>query len=102
MGKIDDAISSFQKALKINPDDKAGKDNLEKALILNIQMAQKRSKESPDNPEAYNQLGVAFARQGNWGGAIDHFQGALRLKPEYQEALENLKKAMELADRKRQ
>ena len=40
--------------------------------------------------EAQNNLGIAMAREGRLGAAIEHFQKAIAIKPDYAEAHNNL------------
>lgn len=47
-------------------------------------------RQSPDNAEAQNHLGIALARLGRAAEAMVHFEAALRLKPELTEAEHNL------------
>jgi lipoprotein NlpI len=54
----------------------------------------------PDSPEAYNNLGIALASQGEVDKAIDHFQAALRVQPAFVEAQRNLEKLRTLTARK--
>ena len=44
---------------------------------------------SPDDPRAHNNLGVIYARQGDPREAIEHFDRALRLDPNYLHACMN-------------
>jgi tetratricopeptide (TPR) repeat protein len=44
----------------------------------------------PDYPEAYNNIGAAYASLGMWEPAIQAAQQALRLKPDFQLAKNNL------------
>jgi Flp pilus assembly protein TadD len=44
----------------------------------------------PDNPEAYNNLGVAQKRKGDLDQAVASFNKALDLKPDYSAAMSNL------------
>jgi len=47
-------------------------------------------KKSPDSEMAHNNLGVAYASQGQWDRAITEYQTALRLKPEFSKTHYNL------------
>ena len=46
----------------------------------------------PDSAEAYNNLGIALASQGELEKAIDQFRQALRLQPGFVDAQQNLAK----------
>jgi tetratricopeptide (TPR) repeat protein len=48
---------------------------------------------NPDHPEAFNNIGVAFARQQEYQEAIEYFKKALNLKPNYLQARRNLELA---------
>jgi tetratricopeptide repeat protein len=48
----------------------------------------------PENPEARNMLGSAFAGLGRTNDAIDQFRLALKLRPDYQNARYNLARAL--------
>jgi tetratricopeptide (TPR) repeat protein len=49
---------------------------------------------NPDAAEAHYNLGVALAAKGRTEEAIHHFQEALRLKPYFAEARDNLARAL--------
>jgi Flp pilus assembly protein TadD len=66
-GRLDDAIAQFEEALRFP---------------------------SPDGYLIHNGLGVALIRKGQTAEAVDHFQEAVRLKPEYQMARANLERAL--------
>jgi tetratricopeptide (TPR) repeat protein len=61
-GEVNEAISLFQKALKINP----------------------------NYAKAHNNLGIALAQTGQMDPAIEHFQKAIEINPEFVEAHSNL------------
>ena len=44
----------------------------------------------PAYAAAHNALGIALARTGDRAGAIEHFQRAVEIEPDYVEARENL------------
>jgi len=47
----------------------------------------------PDYAEAHNNLGVALAKQGRLKEAMSHFSEALRIKPSFREARDNMDRA---------
>jgi tetratricopeptide (TPR) repeat protein len=53
---------------------------------------------NPNDAEAHNNLGNALASQGIFKKAISHYSETLRIKPDYAEARENLKRALTLRD----
>jgi Flp pilus assembly protein TadD len=46
----------------------------------------------PENAELWNALAAAFAELGRTSEAIQHFQRALAIDPDHQEAKENLER----------
>ena len=99
-GKVDEAITHFQKALQIKPDYAGACYNLGNALFQkgNVDEAiahyQKALQINPDNAEAHNNLGNALLQKGKVDEAIAHFQKALQIKPDYAEARYNLGHAL--------
>ena len=65
-GKIDEALTHFNAALKTNP----------------------------DISEAHNNIGIIMIHKGNINEAIFHFQEAVRLNPEFELAQDNLQRAL--------
>ena len=53
----------------------------------------------PDYARAHNNLGVVLAMEGDFDGAIRHFETALELVPGFMDATNNLKRA--LTDRRK-
>jgi tetratricopeptide (TPR) repeat protein len=47
----------------------------------------------PDDAEAHNNLGAAFAQRGELHKALEHFEAALRLRPDFADAKRNLERA---------
>jgi tetratricopeptide (TPR) repeat protein len=72
-GKLEQAISSFEQAVRSRPDAAEASNNLRQALALRHQS-----------------LGRAAAEQGKLGEAEDHYRQALRQLPDYVAALGNL------------
>jgi Flp pilus assembly protein TadD len=50
----------------------------------------------PDSADAYNNMGIALASQGELEKATDQFQQALRLQPGFVDAQQNLAKLRSL------
>jgi tetratricopeptide (TPR) repeat protein len=71
LGKIDQSIDHFVKAIQIKP----------------------------DFVEAHYNLGVAFAKLGKWDQAIASFSMAIQLKPDLQEAAMSLEKAKRMKEK---
>ena len=95
LGKLDDAIVAYQKALSIKPDlaetyynmgnALKGKCKLDEAIgAYNKALAIK-----PDFAEAYNNMGNTLQEQGKLEEAIEAFNKALALKPDYAAAILN-------------
>jgi tetratricopeptide (TPR) repeat protein len=96
-GRLPEAISHYNTALRINPDYAKAHNNLGKALapvpgrlpeaISQFNMALRIK---PDFAEAYNNLGVALRQNGKILDAISDYKAALKIKPDYPEAHNNL------------
>ena len=81
-GKYDEAATNYAEAVRIKPDFEMAFKNLVSALM---------SAGKPDKAaEAELTRGTMFGQQGNAGEAIKHFNEALRLKPNYADAHNNL------------
>jgi Flp pilus assembly protein TadD len=99
LGKIETAISEFQKAAAMDP--KHG------AALLNLGQAYERSNRTDEAIDAYrksieleprnfysrNNLGVLYDKQGKYDKAIAEFQNALNNEPNNAIALKNLETA---------
>ena len=66
-GKLDEAVSQYEEALRLNT----------------------------DNPEAHFNLGMALVRSGKNAEAASHLREALRLKPDYAAARQALQMLQE-------
>ena len=95
-GKMPEAISYFQEALRLDPDHLVALDNLGAAYrqLQNWDEARKTLeralKVKPDDPEANYSLGMVFAQTGDSDRAYELLQKALQFRPGYPEALNNL------------
>jgi tetratricopeptide (TPR) repeat protein len=78
---LPDAIAEYETALRLRPDYEEARKNL--ALV--------RSGGATDSAEEQFNQGVALAKdKGSLPEAIQHFEAALRLRPDYPEAQNNL------------
>jgi len=48
--------------------------------------------QDPEDAEAHNNLGAALVQVGDLNGAWQHFEAALRLRPSYTDARQNLER----------
>jgi tetratricopeptide (TPR) repeat protein len=99
-GKLEDAISHYERALRIKPDYAEPHYNLGNALLQlgRTQEAIKHYEQAlrikPDYAEAHNSLGVILGQAGRVQEAIGHLEQALRIKPNYAEAHNNVGDAL--------
>ena len=99
-GQADEAITHYQKALQINPDNAEAHYNLGNVLLKKgsvdeaITHYQKALQINPDYAEAHNNLGNALLQKGSVDEAIAHYQKALQINPDYAEAHYNLGNAL--------
>ncbi len=100
MGKVDEAIVHYRKALQIRPDYAEAHINLGAALVKKDRVGeaivhyQKALQIEPDNEEASYNLGNVLLKKGEVDEAIAHYQQALQIKPDFAEAHNNLGKAL--------
>jgi Tfp pilus assembly protein PilF len=50
-------------------------------------------RQNPDLPDSYNNYGLILSEKNENAKAAEQFEKALKLKPDFQQAKENLKKA---------
>lgn len=88
-GDYGEALKMLKRSLQLNPNNQTARKNLpmiESAFNRNLQnMKDKQS----DDPEHYYELGNIFVEQANYEDALASFDEAVKLKPDYAEALVN-------------
>jgi tetratricopeptide (TPR) repeat protein len=95
-GRVDEAMSQFQEAIRQRPKDAEAYCGLGAALGWEgrideaIAQIQKAVQLEPNDADAHNNLGNAMLRKGRISEAISQYQEAIRLKPDYAEAHCNL------------
>jgi tetratricopeptide (TPR) repeat protein len=95
-GWIDEAISEFQKALRIQPNDADSHNNLGTVLRQKGKIDEAISEyrlalqTNPALAEAHYNLGIAFLQQGDTAQAISEYQEALRIDPANTKVQNNL------------
>ncbi len=95
-GKVQEAISHYNEALRINPYFARAQCNLGVVLARQGKIEEammhytKALQIDPNYAKAHCNLGVALIRQGKAEEAITHYKEALRIKPDYVEAHYNL------------
>jgi tetratricopeptide (TPR) repeat protein len=96
MGRTDEAIEEFKKAIGMNPDYAKAHNNLglaytDKSLIDEaIEEYKFALRLKPDLPEAHNNLGIAYLDLGRTDEGIEEYKEALRLNPYYVVSHNNL------------
>ena len=90
-GKLDEAVASYQRALRLKPDYAEAHNNLGVAFKEQGKLTEAVAAGRGPAPQArlcraHNNLGVAFKEQGKLEAAVASYQQALRLKPDYAEA----------------
>jgi len=96
LGRVQEAIEQYERAVQINPDFAGAHDHLGTALMQAgktqeaIQHYERAVQIKPDYAGAYFNLGEASAELRRSKDAIRHYEEALRIKPEYAEAHVNL------------
>ena len=101
-GRLPEAISEYQAALRIKPDYTEGHNNLAVALSAfpgrlpeAISEYETALRINPDSAELHNNFGAILATQpGRLPDAVSHYQAALRIKPDFLEAHYNLGSAL--------
>lgn len=100
LGRVDEAIVHYKKALEIDPNYAAGHNNLGNAFLrlgrLDESLAhlQKALEIDAAYPEAHNNLGNTLMQMGRVDEAIAHYRKAVEVDPKYVEAYNNLGAAL--------
>jgi len=95
-GQIEEALSHFQEAVRINPLAPESHNNLGLAYLnlgqtdKAISQFQEALRRKPDFIYAHINLGLAFLKMGDNYGAASQFRETVRLKPDFVEARVNL------------
>ncbi len=95
-GRIDDAIESFQAALRASPDYWIALENLGNAYRQQRRWDDARATleravgARPRSPEANYSLAMVYAQTDDTDRAYQYLQNALKFRPDYPEALNNL------------
>ena len=105
-GKISDALTHYEQALRINPDYAEAHNNLgnvfrQQGKISDARMQYGQAlRINPNFAEAYYNLGTTWAQAGRFEEAIVQFKQAVRVNPDYAEAQYNLGIGLRLTGRR--
>jgi tetratricopeptide (TPR) repeat protein len=87
VGRVDDAVAAFRRALEANPESAEARVDLAAALaaqdkpLAAIGALREAVAAAPDNPTARYNLGVLLHHQGDLDGALVHLRRAVELAP---------------------
>jgi len=96
LGKREEAIQAYTKAISLKPDYADAYFNMANALKDLVKLDEaieaytKAISLKPDYAEAYNNMGIALKEQGKLEKAIEAYKKALSIKPDYAEAYNNM------------
>lgn len=100
LGRLDDAVASYRRALEIKPDFANAHYNLGNALLalgrlVNAVASHRRALEiKPDFAEAHSDLGNALRDLGRLDDAVASYRRALEIQPDFANAQNNLGNAL--------
>lgn len=102
----DDAIKAYHKALGAKPGLTIAKVNLAKRLLAGrrdideaIRWLESAAEDNPGDPVLTNTLGTAYGVKGNLSAAIEQFEKAIAVAPDYVDAHRNLGVALQKSGR---
>jgi tetratricopeptide (TPR) repeat protein len=101
LGKLEEAIEAYKKALAIKPDYADAYYNMGNTLKQQGKLAdavdayRKALFIKPDYTDAYYNMGVTFKRQNNLEDAVDAYRKALLIKPDHVDAYNNMGVALQ-------
>jgi tetratricopeptide (TPR) repeat protein len=104
-GETEAAISEWNKALALSPEDAEAHTNLAAVLIRKGALAEatahllKALETNPKSSEAHNNLGIILVRNGSVDEGIAHFRKALEEDPDSAQTYNNLGRALALMGR---
>jgi tetratricopeptide (TPR) repeat protein len=96
MGQIDEAVAHFRQALNLKPDFGVAYKSLQTAVAARRAMTEKIAEiqaaleGTPENHELHYQLGNLYDRTGDRAKAMDHYHMAVKIRPDFSQALNNL------------
>lgn len=96
LGQLNEALTSYQTALKIQPDKAAAYTNIGVVYYQSgkfddaVQQMQKALELDPDDAETHYMLGATYVQQQKWDEAEKSFNTAIELKPDLAEAYTGL------------
>jgi tetratricopeptide (TPR) repeat protein len=100
LGRADESIAQYEKALEICPDDAESHSNLGAVLMTKnrfdeaIGHYRQAIQLKPNYAEAHSNFGVALGRLGRFDEAVSQYEAALKIRPRYVEAISNLGNAL--------
>ena len=97
LGKVDEAIAEYQRAIERHPDlgwsyDNLGRAYLQQGRVNDAIACFQKACEIKPNAEAEYHFGVALEQKGEIDQAVAHYRRALQLKPNFEESKMRLRK----------